>query len=343
MRPMPREFVSYAQDGEDVVLHRALADVGEGCYVEVGGNDPTELSVSRAFYDAGWRGVVVEPVAAYARRFRAQRPRDTVVEAAITSSPGPVTLHQIDDTGLSTLSGEVAEHQRRGGWEVHDVEVAGRRLDDVLDEHLPDGREIHFLVVDVEGAEADVLASLDLAGRRPWVLVVEATHPLSDEPSHAAWEPGVLAAGYRFTLFDGLSRFYVHTDHAERAGALSYPACALDEYIRWSEVKLVESRGEVAGALEAAEAELARLRAELATARTAREAADAALADLETWRARALEGWTTARVEVPRAGLSVSEAALRRELEAMQQTLSWRITRPLRAVRKLQRTPGGGR
>ncbi|MGF1654426.1 MAG: FkbM family methyltransferase [Actinomycetales bacterium] len=330
---MPGEFVSYAQNGEDVVLRRALRDVDHGCYVEVGGNDPTELSVSRAFYDAGWQGVVVEPVTAYARRFRAERPRDTVVEAAVTSTPGPVTLHQIDDTGLSTLSGDVAEHQQRSGWDVHDVEVAGRRLDEVLDEHLPPGRDVHFLVVDVEGAEADVLASLDLARHRPWVLVVEATQPLSDQPSHAAWEPGVLAAGYRFTLFDGLSRFYVHEDHAERARALSYPACALDEYIRWPEVKLVESRGKVAGALEAAEGELARLRTELESAR----------ADVATWRARAVEGWTTAQVEAPRAGLSVSEAALRRELDAMQQTLSWRITRPLRAVRKLQRTPGGGR
>jgi FkbM family methyltransferase len=347
---MPQEFVSYAQNGEDVVLHRALRDVEHGFYVEVGGNDPTEMSVSRAFYDLGWRGVVIEPVAAYARAFHAARPRDQVVEAAVAATAGTVTLHQIDGTGLSSLSPEVAEHQRRSGWAVTEVQVSARRLDDILDEHVPAGQDIHFLVVDVEGAEPDVLASVDLGRWRPWVLVVEATAPLSDEPTHEAWEAGVLAAGYTFTLFDGLSRFYVHEDHAHRARALSYPACALDTFLRWSEVKLVESRGEVAGELEATRREVARLRAEHDEVRAQRLAADrargeaeAVLADLDTWRAKALEGWSTAHVATPRVGTSVSEAALRRELEAMQQTLSWRITRPLRAARRLQRTPGAGR
>jgi FkbM family methyltransferase len=362
------QFVSFAQNGEDVVLWRALGDVGVGTYVEVGGNDPTELSVSRAFYDRGWHGVVVEPVAAFADAFRRERPRDRVVQAAVVAEEGPVTLHQIDGTGLSSLDEQVAQRQRGRGWDVHDVQVQGRRLDSVLEEHLTEGEQVHFMVVDVEGAETDVLASVDLGRWRPWVLVVEATEPLGSSPTYDRWEPDVLAAGYRFCLFDGLSRFYVHEDHAELAPALSYPACALDEAMPWSERKLIESRGRLQSELDEVRRELEALRAgsghdplstgaapsaaaaELAASASGtalqqlRAELDQARLDLDHWRTLAVDGWSTAEPAPQEAGtVSVGEAALRRELTALQQTLSWRITKPLRSLRKLQLGPGGGR
>jgi hypothetical protein len=72
----PVPFVSYAQNGEDVVLRRALANVEVGRYIDVGANDATVESVSKAFYDAGWSGITVEPVRKYAAKHRSERPRD---------------------------------------------------------------------------------------------------------------------------------------------------------------------------------------------------------------------------------------------------------------------------
>ena len=42
-------FVSYAQNMEDVMLWRALKDVDQGFYVDVGANDPNVHSVTKAF------------------------------------------------------------------------------------------------------------------------------------------------------------------------------------------------------------------------------------------------------------------------------------------------------
>jgi hypothetical protein len=70
-------------------------------------------------------------------------------------------------------------------------------------------REIDFLKVDVEGAEADVLKSGDWKTFRPKAVVIEAIAPGSNEPSWDSWEPFLLAQGYRFMLFDTLNRFYV--------------------------------------------------------------------------------------------------------------------------------------
>ena len=44
------EFVSYAQNFEDVMLWRALKHVENGYYVDIGAQDPVFDSVSLAFY-----------------------------------------------------------------------------------------------------------------------------------------------------------------------------------------------------------------------------------------------------------------------------------------------------
>ena len=54
-------FVSYAQNFEDVILWRALHDVTPGFYIDIGANSPTIDSVTKAFYERGWRGINVEP------------------------------------------------------------------------------------------------------------------------------------------------------------------------------------------------------------------------------------------------------------------------------------------
>jgi FkbM family methyltransferase len=294
-------FLSYAQTGEDVVLWRALGSVEAGRYVEIGANHPSEMSVTRGFYERGWSGITVEPVPAFAEMHLAERPRDTLVQAAITDADVPtVTLHEISGTGLSTLVDEVSDRHDAAGWEHQDIEVAARRLDDVLAEHLTPQDAIHFMTVDVEGAEARVLASIDLGVWRPWVLVVEATSPLSASQTHRDWEDAVLAAGYQFCLFDGLSRFYVADEHAaELAEKLSYPACPHDNYDTRAARDLRTERAELLG-------------------------------EVLRWRALALEGWAQRA-----AGGATSEEAeaIRRELEAMRSTISWRVTAPLRALR----------
>ena len=54
-------FVSYAQNFEDVMLWRALKHISNGFYIDVGAWSPDIDSVTRIFYEHGWRGVNVEP------------------------------------------------------------------------------------------------------------------------------------------------------------------------------------------------------------------------------------------------------------------------------------------
>lgn len=314
--PSDPPFISYAQNREDVVLWRALGHVPAGRYVEVGANHPLNDSVTRAFYDRGWSGITVEPVPFFADLQRAERPRDHLVEAAITNSgSGEITLHVVPGTGLSTIVDAVSDRHAEIGIEHVDLVVPTMRLDDVLAERGWTGQEIHFMLIDVEGAEHEVLQSVDLRRWRPWVLVVESTAPNSTVTTHGDWEPELLACGYEFCLFDGLSRFYVAAEKADLLRpALSYPACVLDNYVP------------------------------LRHAVALREHQD--LLEQNThWRMIALTRWADAvsqRVGMSRsAGEDAELEHARKQLVAIQSTVSWRLTRPLRGVRRVINRVGG--
>jgi FkbM family methyltransferase len=222
-------FVSHAQYGEDVRLWRALGHVAEGRYVDVGAQDPDDMSVTRAFYDRGWSGINVEPVPAYAAKLRARRPRDVTLEAALAAMPGERTLHEVPDTGLSTLDPAIARWHADQGRSMRSRTVAIDTLERVWIAHAV--RDVHFLKVDVEGAEPEVLAGIDLDAHRPWIVVVEATRPMTRIPSYAAWEPRLLAARYRLACDDGVNRYYVADEHADLAPALALPLEARDDHV----------------------------------------------------------------------------------------------------------------
>lgn len=321
-------IVSYAQNGEDIVLWRALGDIPGGRYVEVGANDPDDMSISKLFYLNGWSGVEIEPVPEFAERLRSARPRDTVLEVAITDAEvSSLPLHVFDGTGLSTLQEDIAAKHNEGGFHDHELRVQTATLRDIHENHLK-GLDVHFCVIDVEGVEDQVLRSADFTTFRPWVLVIEATEPLTSEPSHQRWESIVLDAGYEYCLFDGLSRFYVAQEHAERLKAkLSYPVCILDDYVSANRIEMLASRQqaeEAKAAEESTRRELEQVKADLEQQRS----------DLLFWRGEVVKHWARlADVAQPSTARDDSAQA---ELDAIRQTLSWRVTAPLRAVRRRQ-------
>jgi FkbM family methyltransferase len=200
-------LTTYAQNGEDVVLDRAFAGRCPGFYVDVGAAGPVHHSVTKLFYDRGWRGINVEPLVEKHAELAAERPRDVNLNCAIAATRGRLPLTVVEGTeSLSTLDAGVAEVHRGAGHRTRTVAIDVLPLDDVLAEHASE--PIDFLKVDVEGHEREVLASVDLDRWRPSVVVVEATFPCTDVPTHECWEPLLLGAGYRLGLFDGLNRFY---------------------------------------------------------------------------------------------------------------------------------------
>jgi hypothetical protein len=190
------------------------------------------------------------------------------------------------------------------------VHADGTDVGPLLDDSLRAGEDLHVMAV--HGA---LPAGVDLRRWRPWVLVLVAA-------PDAAGEDVVLDAGYEFCLHDGISRFYVAAEHAERLRpALACPANVRDDFVpaRW----------------HALEQELTASRDELARVRAAHEDT---VEDLVRWRGTVLARWSDAvgssvGVSAGSAGRGSHEVVrLREELDAIRSTVSWRVTAPLRAL-----------
>jgi FkbM family methyltransferase len=207
-------IVSYAQNFEDVMLHRALKHVPSGFFIDVGAHHHEIDSVSLLFSKSGWTGIHVEPISKYAKALRAHRPQDKVLEVAVGSGTGPLVLYEVGGgIGLTTGDREWAERHGRNGHAIREISVERLSLAEILDSHAP--QDVHWLKIDVEGMEGDVLKSWAGSPKRPWIVLLESTEPASPEPNHATWEPDIIALGYKFVYFDGLNRFYISLLHPE--------------------------------------------------------------------------------------------------------------------------------
>ena len=220
-------FVSYAQNFEDVMLWRALKHVEGGFYVDVGAQHPVIDSVSKAFYEHGWRGMHIEPVPEFAELLRKDRPDETVLQVALSDVEGTLEINVLPGTGLSTfIDAYAGRHRKQHGVEPVRVMVPMLTLAQVLRDNT--GRQTHWLKIDVEGFEERVLKGWDSKAFRPWIIVIEATVPGLPELDHRKWDCILVAADYKFVYFDGLNRFYVAREHSELESAFSSPPNVFD-------------------------------------------------------------------------------------------------------------------
>ncbi len=227
-------MVSYAQNGEDVVLRRAFYGQQEGFWVDIGACDPELDSVTQHFSLLGWRGVNVEPDAALYEKFVAARPRDVNVRAAIAEDSQERHFYPTGTRGHGTLVQEIAE----GRAPNESYSVASMPLAELIERHASIGQTIDFLKIDVEGFEKAVILSGDWKRHRPRIVVVEAVDA-EGAPTHDEWENVLLRADYLLALFDGLNRWYVRAEEPELLDKLKAPANVIDNWTHVNQTRML--------------------------------------------------------------------------------------------------------
>lgn len=219
---MDRYRISYAQNREDILLKGFFKDIKKGFYVDVGANHPDTLSTTKNFYDTGWRGINIEPNPHLYKLLKQQRPRDINLNFGAADKTDQLKFREYPEgDGLSTFSAESQKNYEQATSEYRpytakhkDRTVKVFPLKQILaDNPLP---AVHFMNIDVEGFEYEVISGNDWKKFRPWVLCIEANHLLKD------WRPLLKKAKYDHVFSDGLNNYYVASEHKEIGDNFSY-------------------------------------------------------------------------------------------------------------------------
>jgi FkbM family methyltransferase len=317
-------FISYAQNFEDVMLWRALKHIEVGFYIDVGAADPTEGSVTRAFYDRGWNGINIEPEPGYAASLRASRPRDINLELAVGAHEGKTVIHRIAGTGLSTFDKNIAaKHEKAGHPSPQPTEVEVATIEGIWRQY--NLNIVHFFKVDAEGAERDVILGANLSECRPWIIIVEATYPFSPERCSRHFQKLIKDSGYKLRWFDGLNEWYIAEEHDVSLRAIfKVPPNFFDDFVMANYL-------DEAGRADAAERELERIASAL---HSTEESLDLARQQIEQSRAERLAA--EARTQLAEERLFEEERRLedlQTELNFMHSSPSWRLVTSLRKLR----------
>jgi FkbM family methyltransferase len=244
--------VSFAQNYEDVMLLRVFKEIKNGFYIDVGANHPEEGSVTKVFYDRGWYGINIEPVRSQYLELNAARNRDINLLCAAGDRNGHIDLWESKVLGWSTASLDViAMHQKNGHVGVFQ-KVPVFLLRDICTQYAE--KEIHFIKIDVEGFEREVIFGMDFTKFRPWVVVVEATKPNSQVEVHLEWEDMLFSAEYIFAYADGLNRFYLASERKDLLAYFRYPPNVFDNYVRFDHYDAKIKVGLIEAKIQQAEA-----------------------------------------------------------------------------------------
>lgn len=286
---MTAPFTSHSINCEDVILRRMFPGRDTGFFVDVGAEHPRLGNDFFSLYQLGWRGVNIEPNAAYFRLLVAERPGDQTLQLLLSDTAGQdVTFHVVEDTGLSTLDGAEAEAAAARGHTVHDRPMRTATLRDVLATLNPP--HIDVLKVDVEGAEEQVLRGNDWSRFRPSLLLVEATYPQSPRRRPTGVRAMLEAQGYRHVHFDGLNDFYAEAGFTVPDGA-TLPPNVFDGFQRWDFAAAQADGTDLRRYVASLESERAALRDQVAGLTVALRGAEDRGTRLETLAAKAEPMW----------------------------------------------------
>ena len=222
------KLISYAQNNEDLMLWRALKNIEKGFYVDIGAADPVIDSVTKLFYDRGWSGINVEPDRKYFKCLKDMRHRDINLNFLIGNKKGSQKFFETSIRGWSSENEKIVHQVEKNGgtWLERNVECF--HLSYILEKYA-EGQEIHFLKIDVEGAEVSVINSIDLELHRPWIIVVEYVGCLENKSNIIPY----LFKEHRYAQVynDGLNLFFLaeeRKDNLERCFHL--PINIFDNY-----------------------------------------------------------------------------------------------------------------
>ena len=155
---------SFSQAGEDRILSFLFRDKGvplsQVTYLDLGARHPVFGSNTYLFYCAGARGVCVDADYTFIPLLRKTRPRDTILNVAVTDSEAETgTFYFIEGGGSTTDRAEAGRRSNQGLATQSAKSVPFVHINRLIEENFADCPML--LSIDIEGVDLPVLRALD--------------------------------------------------------------------------------------------------------------------------------------------------------------------------------------
>ena len=273
-------FISYAQNFEDVMLNRLFSDENSGFYIDVGAHHPVIDSVTKAFYEKGWRGINIEPVKEYFYLLKEQRERDININIALGEKESELDFFELESTGLSTFEKDMAYQLAEvNNFVVNSYKVPLKKLASICRENV--SSQINFLKIDVEGWEEKVILGHDWVNFRPIVVLLEATIPNSPVRTKTNIKSILESHNYSYVYFDGLNDYYLANEREDLKSCFDTPPNVFDKFVRYSIVDLQNQNQILHNQLKDKASEIQRLTQDLVQLQEIRDRDTKQIANLE--------------------------------------------------------------
>jgi len=166
-RLMASKFrVSYAQMGEDIVVHKLLNAVPRS-YVDIGSNHPVYGNNSYYFYLRGARGICIDPNGSFISSYAKIRPGDDFIPAAVTSSMRE-RVRFVRSGGATDWYVSLDENRTLSACE----EVPNMHVNTILARLCTEN--IDLVSIDIEPMTAELVEAIDFDRFKIAALCVEA-------------------------------------------------------------------------------------------------------------------------------------------------------------------------
>jgi FkbM family methyltransferase len=164
---------SYSQNGEDIILSRVFKNLGiqKIFYLDIGTNDPKIINNTYLLYRKGNSGVCIEPDPNLYNLIKKARPRDLVLNIAISDRHGKLPYFIFKSNVRNTLSKEDAQITEAHGYPIKKIiNVETKTINDII-ESLPQIPDL--ISLDIEGYDEKVLLDFDFKRFKPLVWCIE--------------------------------------------------------------------------------------------------------------------------------------------------------------------------
>ena len=163
---------SYSMDKEDLVIDEYFKNKNKGFYVDVGCYHPLQRNNTMLLYQKGWRGINIDISDFSIKLFKFLRPDDFNLNVAVSNKEGEIDMFfQKKLSQLSTIKENSAKNAFQGN--ILNKKILSRKLTSILEQGKYKDQKIDFLNVDAEGADFEVLQSLDFNKYSPELICIE--------------------------------------------------------------------------------------------------------------------------------------------------------------------------